>query len=79
MVINWEEEVHLPLDLWKRSWPELVGYRGTAAAAIIEYQNPRVDAIIVKKGTIVTAEFLCDRVRVWVDEGGIVYRTPIIG
>lgn len=63
----------------KRSWPELVGYRGSAAAAIIESQNPLVDAQIVKKGSFVTADFRCDRVRVWVDERGIVYRTPVIG
>ena len=45
---------------------------GEAAAAIIKRENVNVKAGIVKEGTLVTTDFLCDRVRVWVDSYGIV-------
>ncbi|KAK1428384.1 hypothetical protein QVD17_17217 [Tagetes erecta] len=63
----------------KGSWPELVGARGTTAAATIERENPRVDAIVVVDGTVVTTEFRCDRVWVWVNSNGVVVRAPVIG
>ncbi|WJZ87254.1 hypothetical protein VitviT2T_006650 [Vitis vinifera] len=55
----------------KSSWPELVGVHGEAAAAIIERENLNVKAGVVKEGTLVTTDFRCDRVRVWVDSYGI--------
>ncbi|XP_018813390.1 glu S.griseus protease inhibitor-like [Juglans regia] len=63
----------------KSSWPELVGVKGKIAEATIERENPLVDAVIVPKGSVVTQDFRCDRVRVWVDEKGIVYQVPHIG
>ena len=63
----------------KSSWPELVGVEGTVAVATIERENPLVDANTVLKGSIVTADFRCDRVRVWVTKHGIVYQAPRIG
>ncbi|KAL2325122.1 hypothetical protein Fmac_024180 [Flemingia macrophylla] len=63
----------------KSSWPELVGVEGTVAEATIERENSLVDAIIVVEGTIVTTDFRCDRVWVWVNKKGIVYQVPTIG
>ncbi|KAJ7954763.1 putative Proteinase inhibitor [Quillaja saponaria] len=63
----------------KNSWPELKGTEGDAAVRIIERENRFVDAQIVLEGTIVTQDFRCDRVRVWVDTNGIVTRVPQIG
>ncbi|KAH0993848.1 hypothetical protein GBA52_005331 [Prunus armeniaca] len=63
----------------KDTWPELLGAQGTDAEATIESENSLVDAQIVLEGTIVTADFRCDRVRVWVNTDGIVTRVPIIG
>ncbi|CAA6658955.1 unnamed protein product [Spirodela intermedia] len=63
----------------KSSWPELVGKEGKTAAAIIEKENPLVHAIVVKVGTAVTDDLRTDRVRVWVDDCGIVAETPKIG
>ncbi|KAI3859384.1 hypothetical protein MKW92_053158 [Papaver armeniacum] len=63
----------------KSSWPELVGYSGRSAAAIIERQNRRVDAIVVPQGSVVILNFSCTRVWVWVNEAGKVYKTPRIG
>ncbi|KAM5550235.1 hypothetical protein ABKV19_027645 [Rosa sericea] len=63
----------------KDSWPELLGAEGTVAKATIESENSLVEAVIVLEGTIVTGDFRCDRVRVWVDTDGIVTRVPVIG
>ncbi|EEF41423.1 proteinase inhibitor [Ricinus communis] len=65
--------------LGKNSWPELVGANGDEAAAAIEKENKYVDAIVLKEGTPVTKDFRCSRVWVWVDENGVVTRTPTIG
>ncbi|KAL3849943.1 hypothetical protein ACJIZ3_011825 [Penstemon smallii] len=62
----------------KNEWPELVGAKGEAAAAVIERENPHVNAIVLKDGTPVTRDFRCDRVWVWVDKHGIVVRPPRI-
>nr|1VBW_A Chain A, trypsin inhibitor BGIT [Momordica charantia]prf//2111250B trypsin inhibitor BGIT [Momordica charantia] len=63
----------------KSSWPQLVGSTGAAAKAVIERENPRVRAVIIKVGSGATKDFRCDRVRVWVTERGIVARPPTIG
>lgn len=63
----------------KKSWPELVGANGESAATVIERQNRNVDAIVVKDGTSVIENFSCNRVWVWVNDCGVVIRTPVIG
>ncbi|PIN14611.1 hypothetical protein CDL12_12758 [Handroanthus impetiginosus] len=63
----------------KLSWPELVGVDGKLAVAIIEKENPFVNAIIVKPYEPGTFDFLCSRVRVPVDCKGIVRIVPIVG
>ncbi|EYU46484.1 hypothetical protein ABFS82_04G038200 [Erythranthe guttata] len=62
----------------KLSWPELVGSSGAAAAAVIERENRNVHAIVLKDGTPTTRDFRCDRVWVWVNDYGVVIRTPIV-
>ncbi|KAG6495685.1 hypothetical protein ZIOFF_043511 [Zingiber officinale] len=63
----------------KSSWPELVGVNGNKAVTIIEKENPNVEAITVLIGSPTTKDFRCNRVRVWVDEYGIVGEVPHIG
>ncbi|KAF3456854.1 hypothetical protein FNV43_RR01508 [Rhamnella rubrinervis] len=64
----------------KSSWPELVGTNGEAAVDIIKSENPNVNsAVTVKVGSMVTMDFRCDRVRVWVDDAGFVKLEPKIG
>ncbi|KAL5561771.1 hypothetical protein UlMin_031518 [Ulmus minor] len=63
----------------KSAWPELVGVNGEEAAATIRRENPNVSTMIVKEGMMVTMDFRCDRVRIWVDTYGIVKQTPQIG
>ncbi|XWS36389.1 hypothetical protein CRYUN_Cryun20dG0081300 [Craigia yunnanensis] len=63
----------------KSSWPELVGINGEVAAAIIAIENTKIGVAIVKEGMMVTMDFRCGRVRVWVDKYGTVKLTPQIG
>lgn len=64
----------------KSSWPELVGVQGEVAAETIKRENPHITTVdILLEGTIVTQDFYCTRVRVWVDENGIVISVPTIG
>ncbi|KAG8477756.1 hypothetical protein CXB51_027590 [Gossypium anomalum] len=68
------------IDPGKSSWPELVGTNGEVAAHIIAKENPKVSVQIVKEGMMVmTMDFRCDRVRLWVDNYGIVKTTSHIG
>ncbi|XP_021806089.1 uncharacterized protein LOC110750124 [Prunus avium] len=61
----------------KRSWPELVGEIGEAAAVKIERENPNVRAIIVAESTpSPTKDRKCDKVWVWIDTNGVVTRVP---
>ena len=63
----------------KGSWPELVGVKGERAAAIIERQNPYVEAWILREDDVTDAQLRCDRVKVRVNGEGIVVQIPRIG
>ncbi|KVH91310.1 inhibitor of trypsin and hageman factor-like [Cynara cardunculus var. scolymus] len=63
----------------KRSWPELVGKKGEHAEAIIEKENPSVNAEIIPEGIVIAQIYICNRVVVWVNKKGIVISTPSIG
>ncbi|KAK3172188.1 hypothetical protein Dsin_033200 [Dipteronia sinensis] len=60
----------------KGSWPELLGAQGVVAAATIKRENPLVSVQFVPEGSLVTTDFVCNRVRVWVDTEGIVIEAP---
>ncbi|XP_021831396.1 uncharacterized protein LOC110771406 [Prunus avium] len=63
----------------KRSWPELIGEIGEAAAVKIERENPNVRAIIVVESTpSPTKDRNCDKVWVWIDTNGVVTRVPSV-
>ncbi|KAI5315656.1 hypothetical protein L3X38_044832 [Prunus dulcis] len=67
----------IPRVAGKRSWPELVGEIGEAAAVKIERENPNVRAIILVEGTpSPTKDLNCDKVWVWMDPKGVVTRVP---
>ncbi|PON53259.1 Proteinase inhibitor [Parasponia andersonii] len=64
----------------KSSWPELVGIHNEVAEMTIQKENPSVKAVIVvPEGSFVTLELRRDRVRLWVDQQGLVTRVPNIG
>ncbi|KAL8548040.1 hypothetical protein ACS0TY_007372 [Phlomoides rotata] len=50
----------------KSSWPELLWAAGEVAVGVID-------------GMSVTADFRCDRVRVWLNKNGVVKSVPQIG
>ncbi|XP_027362403.1 inhibitor of trypsin and hageman factor-like [Abrus precatorius] len=66
-------------NVGKSSWQELVGINGEAATQIIMRENPNVKAFVVAEGSVVTNDFKCDRVRVFVNYRGIVTLVPKIG
>ncbi|GFP85188.1 proteinase inhibitor, partial [Phtheirospermum japonicum] len=67
------------LSSWQVFVAGVGGKNGEAAAAVIEQQNSNVDAIVLPPGSVVIQDFRCDRVWVWVNESGVVTRTPTIG
>ncbi|KAF5193069.1 Glu S.griseus protease inhibitor [Thalictrum thalictroides] len=68
-----------PGDSGKGIWPELLGVRGKVAVKVINKENPKLSVSIVEEGMMVTMDFRCDRVRVWVDKHGFVKEVPRIG
>ena len=66
-------------DTGKDSWPELVGVEGNVAAAIIEQENPQVDAIVLRLDEMTDMSIRCERVKVRVDDRGFVVETPRVG
>lgn len=64
----------------KTRWPDLVGVSAKDAAPIIQSQNPRVASTpVVKPGQAVTTDLRMDRVRLHVDDAGIVIQPPRVG
>uniref|UniRef100_A0A0D9WPT7 Uncharacterized protein n=1 Tax=Leersia perrieri TaxID=77586 RepID=A0A0D9WPT7_9ORYZ len=53
------------------SWPELVGKKGGETMAVIQRERPDVTgAIIVPQDAVITDDYCCNRVRVFVDCSG---------
>jgi hypothetical protein len=63
----------------KRSWPETVGMTGDSAEDLILSENPNLRVEIVFEDMFLTADYWEDRVRVVVDNQGIVVQSPQIG
>ena len=65
----------------KTSWPEVVGkMTGEEAKKVIEETNPTIAIIqILPEDSIVTMDYSESRVRIFVNNEGIVAATPIIG
>ncbi|XVF42740.1 hypothetical protein PTKIN_Ptkin01aG0388200 [Pterospermum kingtungense] len=63
----------------KLSWPELVGEKGKVAVKIIEKENPNVQAILLSENSPAILNFVPTRVRVVVNEKGVVTQVPKAG
>ncbi|KAJ0981574.1 hypothetical protein J5N97_009829 [Dioscorea zingiberensis] len=63
----------------KESWPELLGKMGEKAVKIIERENNDVHTIVLSEDSPVTKDFRFNRVRVFVNEDGVVTIVPRIG
>ncbi|KAK4487461.1 hypothetical protein RD792_005902 [Penstemon davidsonii] len=76
---NFVQKAKMATCQCNQEWPELVGKTGKEAAAAIKEENPKLDVIVLKDGTPVTLDFRCDRVRIMINDCGIVISTPRIG
>ena len=61
------------------SWPEAVDKTGDEAKALILATNPKLYVEILHKDAPATEDWRDDRVRVRVDDAGIVVEIPVIG
>ncbi|XP_020598985.1 subtilisin inhibitor CLSI-I-like [Phalaenopsis equestris] len=62
-----------------RSWPEVVGLTAEEAEKRIKEDDPKLRLQVVGPDRCVTADFVTDRVWIFVDSEGKVIRTPTIG
>ena len=60
-------------------WYDLVGLDGQEAKDIIQAQFPELTVYVLPWGSIVTADYRTDRVRIYVDENNKVKVEPTIG
>jgi len=60
----------------KTSWPEVVGFSVEEATKAILKDKPDADIVVLPVGSIVTADYRPDRVRIFVDT---VAQTPHVG
>ncbi|GKY99626.1 hypothetical protein MPSEU_000916700 [Mayamaea pseudoterrestris] len=60
-------------------WPECIGKSGADCITMIEAYAQDVRTLIVPADSMVTMDFSPSRVRVFVDENGIVQRSPSRG
>jgi Potato inhibitor I family len=61
------------------SFPELVGLTGEQAKADLTAKYPALKVYVLREGSIVTMDYRMDRVRIFVDEDGVVSRPPKLG
>jgi len=66
-------------DLERLSWPELVGREGTYAVQYIKEKTGLTNVHTVLEGSAITMDYRTDRVRVFVNEKGIVTQIPRTG
>ncbi|KAM3399666.1 hypothetical protein ACQJBY_004842 [Aegilops geniculata] len=63
----------------KSSWPELVGVLATLAATQIAHDRPDVAVEVLPPGAPLMPDYNAQRVRVFINLGGTVSKTPVIG
>ena len=56
-----------------------MGKKGEVAKRVIEKENQLVKGILVKHGNFVTHDYRCDRVWIWINDAGFVFKVPHIG
>lgn len=61
------------------SFPQVVGLSGEDAKTVIEMEEPCLSVEIIAEGSPVTMDYRLDRVRIFVNEAGLVVMAPLIG
>ena len=74
-----EEIVVMTVDDDKRKFPEYVGLSGEEVRTKLESERPTMIIQIVNLGDMVTMDYREDRIRIWVDDNGIVTKPPKVG
>ena len=67
------------MSLPQVAWPMLVDVTGEAAKTQIEAGNPGMTVEVVAFGMMVTMDYREDRIRIFVDEQGLVKKPPRVG
>eukprot|EP00041_Stephanoeca_diplocostata_P006948 m.96108 g.96108 ORF g.96108 m.96108 type:complete len:181 (+) comp16636_c0_seq2:201-743(+) len=77
---KYQAAIEQVIDQAKKEWPELVGVNGKQAAQTIRDERPDLTRVeVVPADSMMTMDFRLDRVRVMVDEKGVVTQTPHLG
>mmetsp|Transcript_18616 Transcript_18616/g.27601 ORF Transcript_18616/g.27601 Transcript_18616/m.27601 type:complete len:113 (+) Transcript_18616:106-444(+) len=63
----------------EEKWPELIGMSGKDVKAQLEADNPSLDIQLVLEDTPMTMDYRTDRVRVMVNDKGMVATAPRVG
>jgi hypothetical protein len=63
----------------RTEFPEVVGMTGEAAKATLISEFPTMAVQVVPYGSMVTMDYREDRIRIRLDENGMVSKTPRIG
>jgi len=66
-------------DMEQLSWPEMVGKEGTYAVEYIKEKSGLTNVFTVSENSPITMDYRTDRVRVFVNEKGIVTQVPRTG
>jgi Potato inhibitor I family len=62
----------------QEQWPDCLGMKGEDAVALIQAEHPDFKVLLVGTDAMLTMDMRQDRVRVFVDDAGIVARVPRI-
>jgi len=60
-------------------WPELVGKSGEEAKITLAEHHPALKVIVIPQNSIVTMDYSVYRVRLFVDDHGVVTQVPRVG
>lgn len=63
----------------KIDWPELEGATAAAAQAALEKEAPGFRVQVIGPDMMATAEYRCDRIRVWLNKEQRVSQPPRVG
>jgi hypothetical protein len=66
-VICMQKFLHCTTTEGKLIWPDLLGKKGKEATDVIEKARAHTDAIYVPQDAVVTADYCCNLVRIFVD------------
>lgn len=63
----------------RTEFPEVIGMTGDAAKATLETEFPTMNIQVLPYGSMATMDFREDRIRIKLDENGVVSKAPRIG